>query len=165
MSYATAKTNFEATVKAMTADYERYAASGKATQRALDIKLNIINKLVEFYEAAEALREEKERENIALSERYSLLHADTQKLVTFAELHRVDPKMISFYKHSELQLLYVQGVRFIPPRYSFSDIKFRLEGDELKATFPHEKDAGIEKEAPAAVRDKYHHIQQLCSRR
>lgn len=112
MSYATAKTNFEAVVKTMQADLQRYIDSGKANQRAVDVRLEIINKLVEFYEAAEVLCSELDIQNAGTHFLWSHLHTDTQKLVYWSQLHRGNPNQVFHYEVNELRLMVATGRRF-----------------------------------------------------
>ncbi|GAA4327546.1 hypothetical protein GCM10023149_31010 [Mucilaginibacter gynuensis] len=115
MSYANAKTSFEAAVKSLQAELQRYVDSGKASQRAVDVKTDIINKLVEFYQSAEEQIHQLQAEKDATVQQYNKLHTDAAKLVLFSSLCGINPNMALHYQRDELTAMYSQGLRIRLP--------------------------------------------------
>jgi len=123
MSYAKAKASFESTVKGMQADLQRYADSGKATQRAVDVRTDIINKLVEYFEVADALISGFEQLNQQQAANDNKLKLDVQKLVYWSQLHRAHPNQIFKYDVDELRVMVKSGRRFGQP----GDLEFKAD--------------------------------------
>jgi hypothetical protein len=160
MSFTSAKTNFEAVVKSMQADLERYVAGGKANQRAVDIRTEHINKLVEFYQQVDDLVTALEGDKNELSLKYGALHADTTKLVLFAKLHCINPNLVFHYGVGELKTMLATGVRMIPPQGELLNVKVVMLNDiggfekpEIELT---------DSEINSAATQKYQHLNRIC---
>lgn len=112
MNYDTAKSRFETIVTRMQAELKEYANKSRASQPAIDARLENINALVDYYTLAEELISEEQMKNMELQLGYTKLHFDTQRLVYWCALHGINTNAMFFYQKSELEDLYKKGVRF-----------------------------------------------------
>ena len=112
MSYAAAKASFEVIVTKMQSELQAYAHSGNATQRAVDVRLDIINKMVEYYTAVEQMVAESDENTTNTHMRTARLHQNTQRLVYWCELHRVNPNGCFYYPENDLRDMVMNGRRF-----------------------------------------------------
>lgn len=112
MYYTQAKQTFEVVIKKMQDDLQAYAATEKANQRAVDIRMDMLNKLVAFYQAAEEQISELEMQQTGMQVQYSDLHDTTQKLVYWCRLHGVNVMQPLFYSTEELEQMILRGRKF-----------------------------------------------------
>jgi hypothetical protein len=115
MDYQTATENFEAMVTKMQDELAKYAARSNAQESVINYRVEQINKLVDLYNSFQSLVSEMEMQIMELNVGYNKLHRDVQKLVTFAELHNINPNMIFHYEQADLAKMLNAGTRIIPP--------------------------------------------------
>lgn len=115
MSYSNSKSAFEAVINNMQKDLQSYAASEKGNQRVIDVRLNIMNRLVAYYQEAEKLISDLEMQKDEWYFHWSKLHRDTTRLVQWCLLHHINPNPALRYTKEELQLLIQKGRRFGRP--------------------------------------------------
>lgn len=108
LTFNQAKKRFTKTVKKMQADLQKYAESDKATQRVVDARLGIINQLIEFYDVFTEYVLLIEEQNHRLNK----IRWDTQKLVYWCKIHRVNPNAVFLYSEAELKNMIARGRRF-----------------------------------------------------
>lgn len=112
MSYIQAKQTFEAVLQKMQDDLQAYTASKKANQRAVNIRMDMLNKLVDFYQAAEEQISDLEMELMGFQLAHSDLHQTTQKLVYWCKLHGVNVMQPLLYSNEELEQMIIRGRKF-----------------------------------------------------
>jgi hypothetical protein len=124
MNYDTAKARFETIVTRMQEELKGYANKPRASQAAIDARLENINSLVEYYTLAEQLISEEQMKNMELQVGFTKLHTDTQRLVYWCKLHGINPNAMFQFTQSELEAIYKKGIIFSRnhPLLSFSTI-------------------------------------------
>jgi len=135
---------------------QKYAALPNATQRILNIKADIINKLVDYYNETNAEIKRLEDENTGFIERYLSLHSDAQKLVTYTQLHGINPNLICYYSEQELLKMQRDGIKIRLPVKDFDNIRVTETGFEEI-----EPETDIHTEYSA----KYSYLSQFCKKR
>lgn len=144
---------------------QKYAALPNATQRILNIKADIINKLVDFYNEANTEIEHLRNENNDFIIRYMKLHTDTLKLVKFTELHGINPNMVFYYTEQELQTMINEGVKISPPAIDFENVKLSFENEGLQVTAVKSEIAEPEPDIHTLYAAKYSYLSQFCKKR
>ncbi|RYE16400.1 MAG: hypothetical protein EOP45_17570 [Sphingobacteriaceae bacterium] len=93
-------------------DLQTYAASEKANQRAVDIRMDMLNKLLAFYQAAEEQISGLEMQLMHFQLEYPKLLMETQKLIYWCQLHGVNIFQPMLYSITELEQLIIRGRKF-----------------------------------------------------
>ncbi|RYY18990.1 MAG: hypothetical protein EOP41_10160 [Sphingobacteriaceae bacterium] len=116
-----------------------YAATEKASQRAVNIQVAILNKVVAFYQAAEEQISEQEIQLMELQLNYSKLQEETQKLIYWCQLHGVNVYQPMLYSIAELELLIIRRRKF---RISEEDVIYEQQAvsNHLKAVLKKPED-------------------------
>ena len=131
MNYDTAFERLEEVIRSMHKDVEKYAARDDASERAVNAKVALINKIIEFLNIADDEITELRWALLQEQTKFNRLHADTQKLVLWCELHQVSANMIFHYSKEELQKMKAEGVRIVPPVKNFDTLVYALNGETL----------------------------------
>ena len=139
--YAQAKTRFEAAVNSLQADLHRYAAQPGASARAIQVKTDIINQLIEFYQVTCQHLSDINWYWLQTDVMHLRLMADTEKLLLLCRLYGVNPNLVFYYSKDELMMLYNSGARFTLPKRSFEHLAFDGKYTEPEAeTLPEADD-------------------------
>jgi hypothetical protein len=160
MEYQVAKERVEECLTRMREDIQAYAESENASQFVVNKKLQELNTLIDFFNAATERVQELEWELLNQQTAYIALQHDTQKLVTFTSLHRINPNLIFHYTDDELKRMAAIGARIVPPRFSFDDIKFIQEGNTLHTVAPDEP--YTYEQTANSMTNKYLHLTQFA---
>jgi hypothetical protein len=157
MSYTTAKAAFEGVVKSLQNSLQKYVGGGVASQRAVDIQTENINKLVEYYAQAEAQINALQAEKDNMSLQYNKLHSDAGKLVLFCQLHGINPNLIFYYSQEELTKMHNQGIKITLPAIAYDDIVFSMNNEQIITDIKSPENDTHPQYAP-----KYHFLTQFC---
>lgn len=129
MNYETAKAKFERIVQRMQADLQEYAAKKTASPAAIEVRLQTINDLVDYYNITNELVSEEQMKAVEFQLAYTSVWNDARRLVLFAQLHGINPNMIYYYNYAELEELSKIGIHFCPPKLPWSRLKVTFHPD------------------------------------
>lgn len=119
----------------MTAELHKEASKGYS-EKYLSYRKRSINTLVDFYQKCIENIEALEAQILEVELRYSALHKDVQKLVTYCGLHGVNPNEIFFWDDYDLEIMIRKNLMFVLPAINLSE---HTDIDEHVNIFPFER--------------------------
>jgi hypothetical protein len=124
MNYETAKLKFEDLLKQLQRKLRKYAESDDASQKAVDTQTSQINTMIDFLNASDQHAATLDMAVLESKTYYSRLHSDTEKLVLFCRMHKINPDMIFLYSRERLQEIVRSGMRIIPGGKDFNNMTY-----------------------------------------
>ena len=116
MDFNTARQHLEELISRQADELRRYAESEKPSQKAVDIRTQQLNVMIEFLNAATTAKNTLEWELLQAQMQYQDLHAHTTKLVLLTDLHGINPTMITHYTETQLRRMRADGLLILPGR-------------------------------------------------
>lgn len=160
MDYEKSKKQFEQRVSHMQADLKQYAANPKANTAAVETRADNLNALVEYYTKAEERISELEMQLLREVNIYEKLAYDTERLVIFCKIHRINPNMVFHYTSNELNQMYNEGYRITPPVRDLMELITKFDGIHSDVSVP-PLEQKVERESPYA--QKYYGILSMLN--